>query len=225
MHTHIVKILKLTPLTPDVKSFVTTKPKDFLFTSGQATSLSINKPEFINQKRPFTFASAPSNSNLEFIIKAYFDRISMTQEIHKLVVGDELVISSPWGAISYKGKGVFIAGGAGVTPFISIFRDLAEKGEMSGNSLIFSNKTSQDVILEEELRQMFNSAPDALDLVLTREEKLRYSFGRITKEYLVQKIQDFSQHFYICGPKAFVEDIRGYLKDLGASSDELVFER
>jgi predicted ferric reductase len=42
----------------------------------------------------------------------------------KLKHGDELIIRDVWGAIEYKGEGVFIAGGAGVTPFIAILRQL-----------------------------------------------------------------------------------------------------
>jgi predicted ferric reductase len=45
------------------------------------------------------------------------------QELGKLKHGDELIIRV-WGAIEYKGEGVFIAGGAGVTPFIAILRQL-----------------------------------------------------------------------------------------------------
>jgi predicted ferric reductase len=45
-------------------------------------------------------------------------------KIRKLKHGDELIIRDVWGAIEYKGEGVFIAGGAGVTPFIAILRQL-----------------------------------------------------------------------------------------------------
>jgi predicted ferric reductase len=44
------------------------------------------------------------------------------KRIRKLKHGDELIIRDVWGAIEYKGEGVFIAGGAGVTPFIAILR-------------------------------------------------------------------------------------------------------
>jgi predicted ferric reductase len=46
------------------------------------------------------------------------------KRIRKLKHGDELIIRDVWGAIEYKGEGVFIAGGAGVTPFIAILRQL-----------------------------------------------------------------------------------------------------
>jgi ferredoxin-NADP reductase len=47
---------------------------------------------------------------------------------------------------------------------------------------------------------------------------------RITVNFLKEKIQDFTQHFYVCGPDSFVEDIKSILKELGASPDSVVFE-
>jgi predicted ferric reductase len=60
---------------------------------------------------------------LEFTIKIYDSHKQVTKELAKLKHGDELIIRDVWGAIEYKGE-VFIAGGAGVTPFIAIFRKL-----------------------------------------------------------------------------------------------------
>ena len=54
----------------------------------------------------------------------------------------------------YKGEGVFIAGGAGITPFLSIFRYLNSKNEINNNILIFANKTKADIIHEEELKSL-----------------------------------------------------------------------
>ena len=59
---------------------------------------------------------------LEFTIKIYFDHKGLTNQIGKLEVGDFITIREPFGTIKYKEKGVFIAGGAGITPFIAIFK-------------------------------------------------------------------------------------------------------
>lgn len=60
--------------------------------------------------------------------------------------------------------------------------------------------------------------------VLSIEETSEHANGRINKDFLSAHIQDFSQHFYVCGPDAMVEDINAALKDLGADPDGLVFE-
>ncbi|XZE55039.1 hypothetical protein SH139x_001026 [Planctomycetaceae bacterium SH139] len=60
-------------------------------------------------------------------------------------------MGEPWGAIKYQGPGVFIAGGAGITPFIAIVRQLEQDKEFNGNRLFFSNRKVSDVFLQGEL--------------------------------------------------------------------------
>jgi ferredoxin-NADP reductase len=125
--THTLKIKKITQITHDVKSYQLEKPADYSFVPGQATEVSIQKEGWTEEKRPFTFTSLPEDDFLEFIIKSYPDHNGVTEQMDQLEEGDQLIIDDPWGAIQYKGPGVFIAGGAGVTPFIAIFRDLHQK--------------------------------------------------------------------------------------------------
>src|SRR4051812_30264459 len=124
MEEHIVKVLKTESLTHDVKRITVEKPAGYHFEPGQATEVAINKPEWKSERRPFTFTSLNDSKTLEFTIKVYDDHQGVTQQIGKLKPGDELLIHDVWGAVTYKGPGVFIAGGAGITPFIAIFRQL-----------------------------------------------------------------------------------------------------
>jgi cytochrome-b5 reductase len=78
-----------------------------------------------------------------------------------------------------------------------------------------------DVICEKELRHDFGSR---CVLTCTRESAPGYENRRITSDFLKEKIRDFGQRFYICGPDAFVADVKSILKALGASPDSLVFE-
>jgi ferredoxin-NADP reductase len=222
MEEHKVKIIAIKPVTHDVKSFTLEKPANYTFVAGQATEVSINKPEWKNEKRPFTFTSLKNDPNLEFTIKGYPSHNGVTAELHKLSVGDELLIHDVWGAIAYKGKGVFIAGGAGVTPFIAIFRQLYRDNEVKGNKLIFSNKTEKDIILKEEFEKMLG---DDFIKVITDEQVPGAYNKRIDKEYLRSVIKDLDQHFYICGPEPFTEAIKTALSGLGANAEAVIFEK
>ena len=145
----IVKILDIENVTHDVKRFKIEKPKGYEFTPGQATEVSINKESWKNKKRAFTFTCLNNEKNLEFSIKIY-QRGGVTEEIGRAKIGDELEIGEPWGVIHYKNSGVFIAGGAGITPFIAIFRELNRKGKLKGNTLIFSNTTVKDILIKKK---------------------------------------------------------------------------
>lgn len=222
--SHTVEIKSIEQVTHDVKQFTFDKPDGYTFTPGQATEVSINQEGWKDEKRPFTFTSLNEDPNLQFTIKIYDDHDGVTKQIGKLEAGDEFIIDDAWGTIQYKGPGVFLAGGAGVTPFIAILRQLHKNGELEGNKLIFSNTTANDVILRGEFERMLG---ENFISVLTDEagqENDIFLDGFIDKEFLEDQINDFSQPFYVCGPPGFNENMMKYLKELGADPDSLVFE-
>ena len=137
---HIVKIKSIDKVTHDVLQIVTEKPQKYNFTPGQATEISINKNGWKDEKRPFTFTCLPDNDYLEFTIKTYPSHKGVTNELLQLKKNDELILHDVFGAIAYKGEGVFIAGGAGVTPFISIFRYLQSKMKLAITSSFLPTK-------------------------------------------------------------------------------------
>jgi len=222
MAEHIVKILLTEYVTPDVKRFVVEKPEGYAFIPGQATDVSINMEGLKEHKRPFTFTSLNDWSYLEFTIKMYREHKGVTRELEQLQVGDELIIREPWGAIAYRGPGVFLAGGAGITPFIAILRQLFTDNNIAGNMLIFSTQTSKDVIYGNELVAMLGGN---FFNVLTRENVIGFYDKRIDENYLKETIRNFSQNFYVCGPPDFVTDLTKFLGGLGASSENIIFEK
>jgi len=221
MEEYIVKILSIEQVTHDVKRFRIEKPEGYSFIPGQATEVSINTPELKNEKRPFTFTCQNSDPYLEFTIKIYPSHHGVTNELGKLNPGAELIVRDVWGAISYKGKGLFIAGGAGITPFISIFRNLSTKNEISGNILIFANKTKADIILEHELREMLGNS---FINILSDEKDNRYFYGIISENFLKATISDFNKKFYICGPPPMMDAVLKQLTNLGVGENSITLE-
>jgi ferredoxin-NADP reductase len=222
MEEHIVRILSVARVTHDVKRFRVEKPDGYSFIPGQATEVSINTPDLRNEKRPFTFTGLNSEPYLEFTIKIYHSHNGITSALGKVNPGEELIIRDVWGAISYRGKGVFIAGGAGITPFISIFRDLSTRNEIAGNRLIFANKTKADIILENELRNMLGDK--AFINILSDEKVNSYSHGMITGDFLKASIGDFDTNFYICGPPPMIDAVKEQLEKLGARDNSITIE-
>ena len=223
MESYQLKILDKSVVTHDTYAFKIEKPKGYTFVPGQATELSLLKEGWENVKRPFSFTSLPKDDFLEFTIKTYEDHEGVTKRLGNVQVGDKVEIGDAWGAISYKGEGVFLAGGAGITPFISILRDLRQKNEIGNNQLIFANKTNDDIILFEELKTILGHK---FQNIIENQKDTAYDRGRIDKEYLKENINDFKhQNFYVCGPEGFIKAVNGALKDLGANTEALVFEK
>jgi ferredoxin-NADP reductase len=218
---HTVTITAIEQLTHNVKRIRTTRPAGYSFEPGQATEVAIATEKLKDEKRPFTFTGHTDWSSLEFIIKIYNQHDGITKQIGLLKAGDELIIGDPWGAITYKGPGTFIAGGAGVTPFIAILRDLAAKHQLQGHRLLFSNKTRWDIIMEKELSEMLGN-----DLINTlTDEKLHgYERGRIDADFLKKHVRDVDGHFYICGPDPMVAAVKDALEEMRVGEEAVVVE-
>jgi len=218
---HQASLLMRQCVTHDVQRFIVTKPERFDFEPGQAVELAIDTPAWRDEGRPFTPTSLRHDGVLEFTIKRYAEHDGVTQALHELEPGARLQVSAPFGAIAYRGTGVFIAGGAGLTPMIAILRDLARHEGLAGHTLLFSNKTPADIMLEHELRYLLG---DRCILTCTQSRGPGYEHGRIDKRLLEAHVADFDQHFYVCGPPGFTENVTETLAELGADTERLVFE-
>ena len=221
MKQHPVKIRSLHKITPDVLQIVTEKPKSYTFHPGQATEISLSIPGMENEKRPFTFTCLPDNDYLEFTIKTYPARKGVTNQLLQLKKDDELILHDVFGAISYKGEGTFIAGGAGVTPFIAIFRYLKSKNQIGNNKLIFANKTKADIILEDLFKMMLGNK---FINILAEEKVDGYANGEITEDFIKANSAGISKMFYLCGPPPMMEAIEKQLKNLHIDKSSIVKE-
>jgi len=216
-----VKIKEVKPVTHDVKQFIVEKPDGYKFTPGHATEVSINTEKWKNEKRPFTFTSLNEDDFLEFTIKIYPDHDGVTEQLGKLKPGDELIVRDTWGAIEYKGPGYIIAGGAGITPYIAMLRELKKKNKLDGIKLFYSNKSDKDIILKEELDTMLGKNAT---YVITDQKDTQFTNAYIDEDFLKKHIEDFDEKFYVCGPPKMTEEIGDILEKLGADPDAVTLD-
>jgi len=221
MPKHQVRVTSIEHLTHNVLRIVTEKPQGHSFIPGQATEISINKTGWQEETRPFTFTCLPSEPYLEFSIKTYPDHKGVTNELLQLKVSDELILHDVFGTINYQGEGTFIAGGAGVTPFIAIFRSLRAENKIGDNKLLFANKTSADIILKDEFNEMLGKN---FINILSDEETKEYAFGQINEDFLKANIDDTSEKIYLCGPEPMMDAIEKQLGSLGVNASSVVKE-
>jgi ferredoxin-NADP reductase len=216
-----VKIATINHITHDTLRLVCEKPEKLSYEPGQAVEVSINKPGWAQEFRPFTFASIPDDPFIEFIIKTYPGHNGVTRQFLSLVQGDELFINDVFGDITYKGEGLFIAGGAGITPFISILRQLERKNEVGNNKLIFANKTRVDIILEDELRRILGKS---LINILSEEVNEKYDHGFVSADLINAHIKEHKQFIYICGPDPMMRAVEMHISLLGIEDSLIVRE-
>lgn len=222
------RILHRESVATNVSLYILEKPHGFTFTPGQAIELAIDEEQWRDDRRPFTITSLPDNPRLELVIKSYPvdenpDHEGMTEHLGRdIEVGDRVIFDDAWGAIKYMGKGVFIAGGAGITPFIAILRKLEQDGNIEGNRLFVSHRTAEEVILQGEFARILGR--NAV-FTLTDEQHSDYEHGRIDREWLESRVNNFDQFFYVCGPPSMVEHVSMQLKSLGVDTNSIVVEQ
>ncbi len=221
MEQHTVRVKSVDKVTRDVVKIVTEKPDNYTFNPGQATEVSLNKDGWVDERRPFTFTCLPENEYIEFTIKTYPAHNGVTNQLLQLKMGDELILHDVFGAINYIGEGVFIAGGAGVTPFLAIFRYLQSKNEIGNNKLIFANKTKDDIIHEQEFSRLLGNN---FINILSDEKVAGYAQGFITQDFLKSNIEDLNKYFYVCGPPPMMDAIEKMLVNLHVHKKSIIKE-
>jgi ferredoxin-NADP reductase len=216
-----LQILSIEFVTRDVLQILTERPVSLVFTPGQAADISINKQEWKEEIRPFTFTSLPDDRFLQFTIKTYPERKGVTNELRTLKKKDELLLHGVFGAIAYKGEGVFIAGGAGATPFISIFRNLKAENAVGNNKLIFANKTRDDIILKYEFDHLLGAN---FINILSDEETHQYDHGYLNEEYLRKHLAGTGKYVYLCGPPPMMDAVEAILGTLKIDTNLIIKE-
>lgn len=216
-----VKIKTIEHVTHDVLHIVLEKPDGISYNPGQAVDISINKPGWEKELRPFTFTSLPEDSEIEFTIKTYPSHNGVTNQLLKLKVGDELIVHDVFGEICYKDEGVFIAGGAGVTPFIAIFKYLEKNHKVGNNKLLFANKMKEDIILKGKFERLLGNN---FINILSNEEVSGYEHGFVNSEIIKKYSDSNTKYYYLCGPDPMMEAVEKHLASLGIPKEKIVRE-
>jgi predicted ferric reductase len=191
----------------------------FSFEAGQFCFLRLNKNK-LYARHPFTISSSPNEKNLKFAVKI---EGRFTKAVSELKNGEEIFIDGPFGIFTAEENKnlVFIAGGVGITPFISIIKNNLNKKEKI--TLLYSSKTEKDIIFKKELDKI--KKPWFRKIYLLRERKKGNEFGYFTKELIEKYVFDFDNSlFYICGPERMKKSVEEILKSLGAKKKNIFFE-
>lgn len=216
-----VKVRSVDHLTHDVLSIVADKPAGIVYKPGQAVDVSINRDGWADEVRPFTFVSLQDDDHIEFNIKTYPDHHGVTEQLLSLKPGDELLIGEVFGDIQYKGDGVFIAGGAGITPFIAILKQLEKERKIGNNKLIFANKKREDIIRKDDFDRLLGKN---FINILSAEEAEGFEHGYVSPD-LIRKYSDENLKFYyLCGPDPMMDAVVKHLESLGVEADHIVRE-
>lgn len=213
---------------------LTLKPKSardiFNFKPGQYAMLSFYDQVgklFINH--PFSIASRPNQSGkLVFGVKILG---KFTQNLQKLAIGSQVEILGPFGDFVFNPKkhneAVFIAGGIGITPFISA-AEYATANNLTNNlTLLYSVRTLKDALFYDRIKELSRLNSNFKAKLKLTQETLTNSVehcesGYITKEVISETVGLLvNKDFFICGPEKFMKAMENNLLALGVPSKKI----
>ncbi len=184
------------------------------------------------EEHPFTIASSPEQEGLVFTVRNSGD---FTDHIHELKPGTRVLVQGPFGRFSAnlhseERELVFIAGGVGITPFLSMIRSMHRSADWRSVTVLHACRAEADILLRDELSAIEKSAKGRLRLVhiLSSPEKSWQGLrGHISGKLIEQQVGGLSEGrgFYICGPPRMMKAIEDDLKHMGISAQRIHSEK
>lgn len=199
------------------------------FKAGQFVWITLGDTPFRLQQHPFTVSSAPGDKKIRLTIKELGD---FTSEIENLETGTTAFVEGPYGNFtidtSIKTNNVFINGGIGITPAISILQDLRKKKDERKITVIYGTPSLELTPFYDELKELTGKL--SLKVVHVLEEApddWDGETGFITEEIMKRHLPDDISNceFFVCGPEPMMDVAESTLRKWGVPVYRIHSER
>jgi propane monooxygenase reductase component len=231
----VAEVVSKDAVTHDMRHLVLRliEPNEIKFFPGQYMDIAIPGTDAV---RSFSMANTSSRESglLEFVIKVYPDGQFSKFLAEKLAEGDRLDISGPFGVFTLREGDndlVFVGGGAGMAPILSLLRAMAERGLQRKATFFYGARTKKDLCFEAELRELEGKLPDFRYIPALSEpgsepgDEWDGETGLIT-DVVKRHASDLrGAHAYVCGPPPMVEAALPLLATLGVEEKRIYYDK
>jgi len=229
----ILSLKEKREIAQNTYEFIFTSEKKVNYIPGQYIECTLPHDQVDDRgdRRYFTLASSPTESEIKLGIKFANNPSSFKKSLLKMKSGDLLYAGQLAGDFilskNLAEKTVFIAGGIGITPFRSMMQYVLDKNEPRSIILLYTSKTE----LELAYRDVFERAAEELHVntiyVLTDINEVPVDWkgekGFVTKEMISQEIPDYKERFfYLSGPTAMVNNYKKLLLQMGVHRKKIM---
>lgn len=218
----LLKLTKKTQTAEDIYDFEFSLEKKFKYCPGQYMewTLAHHHPDSRGNRRFFTLASSPTEDHLRLGIKFSRDCSSFKKALLSLKAGDQILAGQLAGDFvlphDVNRKLLFIAGGIGVTPFRSMIKHLIDRNEKRDITLLYANKTAQDIVYKNIFDEAFQKLRIKTVYVNTD------TMGYIDEARIKRETPDIKERiFYISGPHSMVDAFEKVLKGMGIQGGKI----
>ncbi|MFL1895230.1 fatty acid desaturase [Aquimarina sp. 2-A2] len=226
---YLLEVETINQLTKDAIEVVFKKVANlpFRFKAGQYVVLT---RELNNEtiSRCYSICSSPNSGTLKIGIKRVLNGKLSNALLDQLTVGSMVNVKGPFGTFnlretignqkSYKiSQHIFIAGGSGITPILSMLEKALEDG-LSSLSLIYGCRSNQDVMFKERLEKLSQR--------YSSQFKLQIVYEVLTTNYQIDLLKEKVSNacYYICGPAPMMQASKDALKHNGVCDSHIFYE-
>ena len=198
------------------------------FTAGQYAWITVGDSPYSWQQHPFSFSSSEHDDTISFTAKELGD---FTATWGDIPIGQTAFLEGPYGGFTLDADSagpVFIVGGIGVTPAMSILRTMRDRGDERPAMLLYGNPTVDDIVFEDELRQLEQDMNlTVVHVVEDPPDDWQGESGLMDREMLDRDLPDDRDTFeyFICGPEPMTDAVEPALRELGMSWRQIYTER
>lgn len=218
--THDIRTIILEPLVGKVFNFV----------PGQFAYVNFYSQQVPKEEHHFTISSAPNPNYLSFSIKASGD---FTSKLGDLKIGEKAKIEGPYGVFTNTGMKepfLFIAGGIGITPVMSILRKMQSEKIKGQSVLIYANKSPEDTAFEDELNIMERQGLIKIVYVFSNEGEIKFNKkfyqGKVEENILKTEVKDIKNDtVFLVGPPPMIDALQQILQNLGVDKRKIFTEK
>lgn len=151
-------------------------------------------------------------------------------------VGDDVEIQVGGGCVLVKDfarPAVFIAGGIGISPLLSMYRQhCEERGNGKGASFLYIVSNEEELVFIDELQSLARESGDRVVASLTQQDAWKNPFEDVTcltgRDVMIPFLNEDSPEdaiFYVCGPPAMLDEAIELLGQRGIPSPRIVYEK
>ncbi|HEX7161659.1 MAG TPA: 2Fe-2S iron-sulfur cluster binding domain-containing protein [Trebonia sp.] len=234
----IAEVVSKDPVTHDMRHLVLRliEPGEVKFFPGQYMDFTVPGTD---QARSFSMANTSSRDGLlEFVIKVYPDGLFSQFLDKELNVGDRLELNGPFGVFTLRDSDadlVFVGGGAGMAPILSLLRSMAERGIHRKATFFYGARGQRDLCFTGELRAIAEKLPNFTYIPALSHHDPNHGDpnhgdwdgenGLITD--VVKRLTGSlaGAHAYVCGPPPMVEAALPLLETLGVEDKRVYYDK
>lgn len=223
----LAQITRILQRTSSATSYRFKKPTELFYKPGQymLVTLNVAGKEVMHQ---FSFSSSPTEGIIEFTKK--FTESDYSTALKNLHVGDKMQIDAPYGQFTFTGehsKICLLAGGIGVTPFISICKYCTDVKIPSSIIMLYNCHSENEIAFHKELKKMQTKNPNMKVLFILNQHRSDWKgiTGSINTELIKNQIKDYRERaFFACGPPGMINSMQSIIAELGLPKTQLKLE-